>query len=41
MGVHYPSDVFVGMIVGLFWGFLIFQLQKIFFIKTYNESISI
>ena len=41
MGVHYPSDVFVGMIVGMFWGFIIFQLQKIFFIKTYNESISI
>ena len=41
LGVHYPSDIFVGMFVGLFFGFVVYQLQKLYFLKTYDESISI
>jgi undecaprenyl-diphosphatase len=41
LGVHYPSDIFVGMLVGLFFGFVVYQLQKLYFIKTYDENISI
>jgi undecaprenyl-diphosphatase len=41
LGVHYPSDIFVGMLVGLFFGFVVYQLQKLYFLKTYDESISI
>ncbi len=41
LGVHYPSDIFVGMLVGLFFGFVVHQLQKLYFLKTYDESISI
>ena len=41
LGVHYPSDIFVGMSVGMILGYLVFQLQQLFFIKMYNESISI
>jgi undecaprenyl-diphosphatase len=41
LGVHYPSDIFVGMSVGLFFGFVVYQLQKLYFLRTYDESISI
>lgn len=41
LGVHYPSDIIVGMSVGLSLGYFVFQLQQLFFIKMYNESISI
>lgn len=41
LGVHYPSDIFVGMIVGVVFGFYIFKLQRIFILKKYNEIISI
>ena len=41
LGVHYPSDIFVGTLVGLFFGFVVYQLQKLYFLKTYDESISI
>lgn len=41
LGVHYPSDIFVGMLVGLFFGFVVYQLQKLYFLRTYDESISI
>ncbi len=41
LGVHYPSDIFAGMLVGLFFGFVVYQLQKLYFLRTYDESISI
>lgn len=41
LGVHYPSDIFVGMIVGLFWGLIIYQLVQYTFKKQFNETISI
>lgn len=41
LGVHYPSDIFVGTMVGLLWGFLMHQLVKYIFKKQFNEIISI
>ena len=41
LGVHYPSDIFVGMIAGLFWGFMIYQLIEYTFKKQFNETICI
>jgi len=41
LGVHYPSDIFVGMLVGLFWGFIVYQLMQYTFKKQFNETISI
>jgi undecaprenyl-diphosphatase len=41
LGVHYPSDVFVGMLVGLLWGSIVYQLLQYIFKKKFNEAISI
>lgn len=41
LGVHYPSDIFVGTIVGLFWGYLIYKLIQYTFKKKFNETVSI
>jgi undecaprenyl-diphosphatase len=41
LGVHYPSDIFVGTIVGLFWGYVIYQLIQYTFKKKFNETVSI
>jgi undecaprenyl-diphosphatase len=41
LGVHYPSDIFVGMLVGLFWGFIVYQLMQYTFKKQFNETINI
>jgi undecaprenyl-diphosphatase len=41
LGVHYPSDIFIGAIVGLFWGFMIYQFIQYTFKKQFNEIISI
>ncbi len=41
LGVHYPSDVFVGMLVGLVWGFIVYQLLQYIFNKKFNEAVSI
>jgi undecaprenyl-diphosphatase len=41
MGVHYPSDIFVGLIVGVIFGFLMHKLLQFYFIKMHQEMISI
>lgn len=41
LGVHYPSDIFVGMLVGIFWGFIVYQLIQYTFKKQFNENFSI
>lgn len=41
LGVHYPSDIFVGMVVGLFWGYVVYQLIQYTFKKKFNEIVSI
>jgi undecaprenyl-diphosphatase len=41
LGVHYPSDIFVGIVVGLFWGFIIYKLIQYTFKKQFNETVSI
>lgn len=41
LGVHYPSDIFVGIVVGLFWGFMVYKLIQYTFKNKFNETISI
>ena len=41
LGVHYPSDVFVGMIDGLLFGYLLFKLTNWFFIRFFKENLEI
>lgn len=41
LGVHYPSDILVGLVIGIFWGFMIYQLIQYTFKKQFNETISI
>ncbi len=41
LGVHYPSDIFVGTVVGLFWGYIVYQLIQYTFKKKFNETVSI
>ena len=41
LGVHYPSDILVGIIVGLIWGYVIYQLIQFTFKKYFNEVISV
>ncbi len=41
LGVHYPSDIFVGTVVGLFWGYVVYQLIQYTFKKKFNETVSI
>lgn len=41
LGVHYPSDIFVGFLVGLFWGFVVFKLIQFTFKKYFNEAIAV
>ncbi len=41
LGVHYPSDIFVGMLAGLFLGFVIFKTANYLFQKKFDEIISI
>lgn len=37
MGVHYPSDIFVGFLVGLFWGFIVYKLILFTFKNNTHE----
>ncbi len=41
LGVHYPSDILVGIVVGLIWGYVIYQLIQFTFKKYFNEVISV
>lgn len=39
LGVHYPSDIFVGMLVGLLLGYIVFLFAKKYFKKKFNEDL--
>jgi undecaprenyl-diphosphatase len=41
LGVHYPSDIFVGLIVGLFWGWMIYLLIQFTFKKRFHETVEV
>ncbi|MBN9293356.1 MAG: phosphatase PAP2 family protein [Flavobacteriia bacterium] len=36
LGVHYPSDIFIGMLTGIFYGFLIFQILSLYLYKFFG-----
>ncbi|MDP3143955.1 MAG: phosphatase PAP2 family protein [Bacteroidota bacterium] len=39
LGVHYPSDVFVGMLAGIFFGWLVFRIMNKHFLKLDEQKI--
>ena len=41
LGVHYPSDIFVGCLVGLFWGLIVYRLIQFTFKKYFNETVAV
>ncbi|MES2566786.1 MAG: phosphatase PAP2 family protein [Bacteroidota bacterium] len=41
LGVHYPSDIFVGLVVGLFWGYIIYRLIQFTFKKRFHETVEV
>ena len=41
LGVHYPSDITVGILTGLFWGYIVYRLAQNVFKKYFNETINI
>lgn len=41
LGVHYPSDIFVGMIDGLLCGFIVFKLTDLIVKDKFNETLSL
>lgn len=41
LGVHYPSDIFIGFLVGLFWGYVVYRLIQFTFKKYFNETVAV
>jgi undecaprenyl-diphosphatase len=41
LGVHYPSDIFIGFLVGLFWGYVVYRLMNYLFKKYFHEPVAI
>ncbi len=41
LGVHYPSDIFIGFLVGLFWGYIVYRLIQFTFKKYFHETVAI
>ena len=39
LGVHYPSDVITGMLVGIFFGYLIYQIMNKHFLKLDAQNV--
>lgn len=39
LGVHYPSDVFTGMLCGIFFGTLIYKLMNSYFFKSDAQKV--
>ena len=39
LGVHYPSDILVGMIDGILFGYLIFKLAQLIFKNKFNDTL--
>lgn len=41
LGVHYPSDIFVGFVVGIFWGFVVYRLIQFTFKQQFHETVEV
>jgi undecaprenyl-diphosphatase len=41
LGVHYPSDIFVGFLVGLFWGYMVYRLIQYTFKQKFHETVEV
>ena len=41
LGVHYPSDIFVGFLVGLFWGYVVYRLIQYTFKQKFHETVEV
>lgn len=41
LGVHYPSDIFVGALVGIVWGLIIFELMQYTFNRYFHETVDV
>lgn len=41
LGVHYPSDIVVGMLVGIIWALIVYELIELTFKKYFNEEVSL
>ena len=39
LGVHYPSDVFTGMVVGVFFGWLVYRIMNKHFLKLDGQKV--
>jgi undecaprenyl-diphosphatase len=41
LGVHYPSDIMVGALVGIIWGLIIFELMQYTFNRYFHETVDV
>lgn len=41
LGVHYPSDIFIGALVGIIWGLIIYKLIQYTFNRYFNETVDL
>jgi undecaprenyl-diphosphatase len=41
LGVHYPSDIFVGFVVGIFWGYVVYRLIQYTFKQQFHETVEV
>ena len=41
LGVHYPSDIFVGFVVGIFWGYVVYRLIQFTFKQQFHETVEV
>lgn len=41
LGVHYPSDIIVGTLVGIIWGLIIFELMQYTFNRYFHETVDV
>lgn len=41
LGVHYPSDILVGTLVGVIWGLIIFELMQYTFNRYFHETVDV
>jgi membrane-associated phospholipid phosphatase len=41
LGVHYPSDIFVGLVVGIFWGYVVYRLIQYTFKQQFHETVEV
>lgn len=41
LGVHYPSDILVGTLVGVIWGLIVFELMQYTFNRYFHETVDV